>query len=114
MQSADGDRTFTRPRASGQPLQACTAVGFAINLPGTPAAIDRLRKRGTDMTVRVAAIGAGAMGADHARIVAEDVPGAVLQIVCDTDISRARAIAGKFDAKDVATDATAAQAPTRG
>ena len=30
------------------------------------------------MTIRIAVIGAGIMGADHARIVAEDLPGADL------------------------------------
>ncbi|MEK1892135.1 MAG: myo-inositol 2-dehydrogenase, partial [Rhizobium sp.] len=37
------------------------------------------------MTIRIAVIGAGLMGADHARIVAEDLPGASLQVVCDMD-----------------------------
>jgi len=37
------------------------------------------------MTQRIAVIGAGLMGADHARIVAQDLPGAVLQVVCDLD-----------------------------
>ena len=31
------------------------------------------------------------MGADHARTIADDVPGAVLQIVCDASAERARA-----------------------
>ncbi|MBP0484806.1 Gfo/Idh/MocA family oxidoreductase [Sagittula salina] len=51
------------------------------------------------MTVRIAVIGAGIMGADHARIVAEDLPGATLQVVCDMDEARARAIAGRYDAE---------------
>ena len=42
------------------------------------------------MTIRVALIGAGIMGADHARIIAEDVPGAELQVVCDASEDRAR------------------------
>lgn len=45
------------------------------------------------MTVRIAIIGAGIMGADHARILAQDVPGAVLQVVCDASQDRARAVA---------------------
>ncbi|WP_425100110.1 Gfo/Idh/MocA family oxidoreductase [Tropicibacter sp. S64] len=55
------------------------------------------------MTLRIAVIGAGIMGADHARIVAEDLPGANLQVVCDMDAARARAIADKYGA-DSATD----------
>ena len=43
------------------------------------------------MTVQIAVIGAGLMGADHARIVAEELPGARLQVVCDHDAGRARA-----------------------
>jgi len=35
------------------------------------------------VSVRIAIIGAGLMGADHARIVADDLPGAILQVVCD-------------------------------
>lgn len=43
------------------------------------------------------------MGADHARIVAEDLPGATLHIVCDMDEERARAVADLYGAA-VATD----------
>ena len=56
------------------------------------------------MTVRLAVIGAGIMGADHARIVAEDLPGATLQVVCDMDQARAAAVAEATGAIDVATD----------
>ncbi len=45
------------------------------------------------MTVRVAVIVAGVMGADHAKIIAEDVPNATLQLVYDMDGARARAVA---------------------
>ena len=44
------------------------------------------------------------MGADHARIVVEDLPGAVLQVVCDVSGERARAVAEECGAVDVATD----------
>jgi myo-inositol 2-dehydrogenase / D-chiro-inositol 1-dehydrogenase len=56
------------------------------------------------MTTRIAVIGAGLMGADHARIVAGDMPGAVLQVVCDMDGIRARAVADACGATDIATD----------
>ena len=56
------------------------------------------------MTTRIAIIGAGIMGADHARIVAEDLPGACLQVVCDMDQARAQSVAEAYDAKHVATD----------
>ncbi|WP_425072437.1 Gfo/Idh/MocA family protein [Sagittula sp. S175] len=55
------------------------------------------------MTIRIAVIGAGIMGADHARIVAEDLPGAVLQVVCDMDAARAAKIADLYGAQS-ATD----------
>jgi myo-inositol 2-dehydrogenase / D-chiro-inositol 1-dehydrogenase len=45
------------------------------------------------MTIRIAVIGAGLMGADHAKIVAEDMPGVRLQVVCDMDAGRARRVA---------------------
>jgi myo-inositol 2-dehydrogenase/D-chiro-inositol 1-dehydrogenase len=56
------------------------------------------------MSIRLAIIGAGVMGADHARIVAEDLPGAVLQVVCDASEARAKDIAERHGALDVATD----------
>lgn len=56
------------------------------------------------MTIRIAIIGAGLMGADHAKIVAEDLPGATLQVICDRDASRARAVADAHGAADVASD----------
>ncbi|MDP9812917.1 myo-inositol 2-dehydrogenase/D-chiro-inositol 1-dehydrogenase [Rhizobium tibeticum] len=54
--------------------------------------------------VRVAVIGAGLMGADHAKIVAEEMPGASLQVVCDMDEVRARKVADVHGAADVATN----------
>lgn len=56
------------------------------------------------MTTRIAVIGAGLMGADHAKIVAEEMPGAVLQVVCDMDQARARRVADQHDAVDAASD----------
>ena len=56
------------------------------------------------MSVRVAIIGAGVMGADHARIIARDLPGADLQVVCDASAERARAVAEANGARDVLTD----------
>jgi myo-inositol 2-dehydrogenase / D-chiro-inositol 1-dehydrogenase len=56
------------------------------------------------MSIRVAVIGAGVMGRDHARIFAEDLSGAVLQVVCDADAERARQVAEACGAADVATD----------
>lgn len=44
------------------------------------------------------------MGADHARIVAEELPGAALQVVCDMDAARAKAVADRLGAKDVGSD----------
>lgn len=43
------------------------------------------------------------MGADHARIVAQDLP-ATLEIVCDMDASRARSVADMYGARDIASD----------
>src|SRR5689334_4256813 len=59
------------------------------------------------MTIRIAVIGTGIMGADHARIFAEDVPGASLQVVCDMNTERAKSVAGETGAADVASDAEA-------
>lgn len=56
------------------------------------------------MTVRIGVIGAGLMGADHARIVAEELSGARLQVVCDRDGKRARQVADACGAAHVAAD----------
>ena len=56
------------------------------------------------MSTRIAVIGAGLMGADHAKIVAEDLPGAILQVVCDKDEARARSVADTYGAADVSCD----------
>ncbi|NVK06095.1 MAG: Gfo/Idh/MocA family oxidoreductase [Marivivens sp.] len=56
------------------------------------------------MTIRIAVIGAGLMGADHAKIIAHELPGASLQVICDMDHSRARGVADAYGATDVATD----------
>ena len=59
------------------------------------------------MSVRIAIIGAGIMGADHARIVANDLPGAALQVVCDISAARACAVAEEHGALDTAIDPVA-------
>ena len=56
------------------------------------------------MTVRVAVIGAGTMGADHARIVACELPGAEVRWICDTDEARARSVAEATGVLRVSTD----------
>jgi myo-inositol 2-dehydrogenase/D-chiro-inositol 1-dehydrogenase len=56
------------------------------------------------MTVRIALIGAGVMGADHARIFAEDIPNAELRVVCDASHERAERIAQACGVRDVSTD----------
>jgi myo-inositol 2-dehydrogenase/D-chiro-inositol 1-dehydrogenase len=53
---------------------------------------------------RLAIIGAGLMGEDHAAIVARDLPGAELQVICDMDKSRAKSVADAFGAQDVSDD----------
>ncbi|MCX7889704.1 MAG: Gfo/Idh/MocA family oxidoreductase [Rhodobacteraceae bacterium] len=60
------------------------------------------------MTIGIAVIGAGIMGADHARIVAEDLPGASLRVICDMDAARARGLADRLGAADAVTDPEAA------
>lgn len=64
------------------------------------------------MTIRIAVIGTGIMGADHARIVANDLPNAVLQVVCDASEGRAHQIADECKAQSIETDAFKAIART--
>lgn len=59
------------------------------------------------MTVRVAVIGAGIMGADHAAIFAQELRGSALQVVCDISDVTARQVADVCGAIDVSTDAIA-------
>lgn len=56
------------------------------------------------MTTRIAIIGAGIMGADHGDIVAKDLPGAKLQVVCDAFEARAVSLAEACGDADVSTD----------
>lgn len=60
------------------------------------------------MVVRLAVIGAGIMGSDHARIFAEEIPGASVIAICDASVDRAKALAERTGAKDVLSDAEAA------
>ncbi len=53
------------------------------------------------MTLRVGIIGAGIMGADHARIFAEEIPGTSLQVICDADQARAKSAADANGAKSI-------------
>lgn len=64
------------------------------------------------MSLRVAVIGAGIMGADHARILANEVPGAILQVVCDADAARAGKIAAETGAQSASSDPQAVIADT--
>jgi myo-inositol 2-dehydrogenase/D-chiro-inositol 1-dehydrogenase len=56
------------------------------------------------MTVRIGLIGAGVMGADHARTLATQIPGATLQAVCDADAARAKAVADETGAAATSSD----------
>lgn len=56
------------------------------------------------MTVRLGMIGCGVMGADHAEIFAQDVPGVSLAMICDADQTRARNVADHCGARHVVSD----------
>lgn len=56
------------------------------------------------MSVRLAIIGAGIMGSDHARIFAEELPGAAIAVICDASQDRARALADAVGAADMTAD----------
>jgi myo-inositol 2-dehydrogenase/D-chiro-inositol 1-dehydrogenase len=56
------------------------------------------------MSIRIAVIGAGIMGEDHARIIAQDLPGVTLQVICDASRTRAREVADRYGALDATVD----------
>jgi myo-inositol 2-dehydrogenase / D-chiro-inositol 1-dehydrogenase len=56
------------------------------------------------MTLCIGIIGAGIMGADHARIFAEEVPGTSLQVICDADQARSKLAADAYGAKSNTSD----------
>jgi myo-inositol 2-dehydrogenase/D-chiro-inositol 1-dehydrogenase len=56
------------------------------------------------VTLRLAIIGAGIMGSDHARIFATEVPGVALQVICDADAARVKKLAEQTGAAHVASD----------
>ena len=59
------------------------------------------------MAIRVGLIGAGGMGAEHARVLAQDVGGAELVAVVDADIARARDVVSSLGVGRAETDALA-------
>jgi myo-inositol 2-dehydrogenase/D-chiro-inositol 1-dehydrogenase len=56
------------------------------------------------MSIRLGLIGAGVMGADHAKILSQQVPGVTLQVICDADIARAKSTADASGAVHVSAD----------
>jgi myo-inositol 2-dehydrogenase/D-chiro-inositol 1-dehydrogenase len=44
------------------------------------------------------------MGADHARTLTSQVPGAELRIICDADSARAKSLAGELEVESISTD----------
>jgi myo-inositol 2-dehydrogenase/D-chiro-inositol 1-dehydrogenase len=56
------------------------------------------------MAIRVGLIGVGIMGADHARILSEQISGARLSTICDADETRARQVANATGVEHVTTD----------
>lgn len=52
------------------------------------------------------------MGADHARTLSTQVPGAELRIICDADATRAKALAAELECGSVTSDPFAAIADT--
>jgi myo-inositol 2-dehydrogenase/D-chiro-inositol 1-dehydrogenase len=57
------------------------------------------------MSLRIAIIGTGIMGTDHARLFAQDLPHVKLHTICDASEARAKAVAEEFDVPRVMTDA---------
>jgi myo-inositol 2-dehydrogenase / D-chiro-inositol 1-dehydrogenase len=69
--------------------------------------IKRVRElwgRNKTVTIRVALIGAGIMGADHARILSSQIPNVTLQFICDADAGRAKKIADECGALHTSAD----------
>lgn len=60
------------------------------------------------MTIRVALIGAGVMGADHSRTLATQVPAAELGTICDADAESAAELAAELEVDSVSNDPWAA------
>ena len=70
---------------------------------GTSRLIRTLQGR-VHMSVRVAIIGAGNMGADHARLFAEELPNVTLTAICDTSEARAQDLVNRLSVGTVFTD----------
>ncbi|MGY0193975.1 Gfo/Idh/MocA family oxidoreductase [Leptothrix sp. BB-4] len=65
------------------------------------------------MNLRIGLIGTGIMGMDHARLFAEQLPGAELALVCDVSKDRAEQVARPFGVPHVTTDAIEAATSDR-
>ena len=57
------------------------------------------------MAIRVGVIGTGIMGADHARILHRDVPGALVTMLADPDTDRAQGVADEIPGASVTDSA---------
>lgn len=56
------------------------------------------------MSIRVALVGTGIMGMDHARLFSQELPNVELHTICDASEARAKMVAEKFGAKHALTD----------
>jgi len=56
------------------------------------------------MSIRVALVGTGIMGMDHARIFSEELANVELHTICDVSEERAKMVAERFGAKHALTD----------
>ncbi|MBX2885528.1 MAG: Gfo/Idh/MocA family oxidoreductase [Granulosicoccus sp.] len=56
------------------------------------------------MTVKLAIIGAGIMGSDHAAIFANELAESKVVLICDTDLAKARALAENCGIQDTTDD----------
>jgi myo-inositol 2-dehydrogenase/D-chiro-inositol 1-dehydrogenase len=56
------------------------------------------------MSIRIALVGTGIMGMDHARLFSEELPNVELHTICDVSEVRAKMVAEQFGAKHALTD----------
>jgi myo-inositol 2-dehydrogenase/D-chiro-inositol 1-dehydrogenase len=56
------------------------------------------------MSIRIAIVGTGIMGMDHARLFSEELANVELVTICDVSETRARAVAEQFGARHVLAD----------
>jgi len=101
--SAMTRRAATNCAPSNSPASRAASISTRPRR-GTATCCAPSDRSGDIMSLGIGVIGAGIMGADHARIIAGQIAGAHLAAIADADLARARSVAAETGAKLATSD----------